>query len=87
VVLDSPPVNLISDAALLAVKADGVIMVARAGFTDAGALAHAMDQLRHVRAPVLGVVLNDVDYKRDVGYDPGYYAYEPDASAVGASGS
>jgi hypothetical protein len=31
-----------------------------------------MEQLRHVRAPVLGCVLNDIDYSRDIAYDASY---------------
>jgi tyrosine-protein kinase Etk/Wzc len=76
IIIDSPPTNLLTDAALLSTRADGVIVVARAGMTESGALAHAMEQLRHVRAPVLGVVLNDIDFKRDSAYDDGFRYYD-----------
>ncbi len=71
VLLDAPPLNVVTDAAVLGTNADGVIVVARAGVTDRGALEYAMDQLRAVRAPVLGSVLNDIDQKRDRYY--GHY--------------
>ncbi|HEU4648146.1 MAG TPA: polysaccharide biosynthesis tyrosine autokinase [Gemmatimonadales bacterium] len=76
IIIDSPPANLVTDAALLSANAEGVIVVARAGVTETGALAHAMEQLRHVRAPVLGVVLNDIDFKRDGAYDGGFRYYD-----------
>jgi capsular exopolysaccharide synthesis family protein len=76
IIIDSPPTNLVTDAALLSANAEGVIVVARAGVTETGALAHAMEQLRHVRAPVLGVVLNDIDFKRDGAYDDGFRYYD-----------
>jgi Mrp family chromosome partitioning ATPase len=34
-----------------------------------------MEQLRHVGAPVLGVVLNDIDFRRDAAYDGAYRYY------------
>jgi capsular exopolysaccharide synthesis family protein len=79
VIVDTPPVNIITDAAILATRTDGVVLVARAGVTAAAALSYAVEQLRHVRADVLGVVLNDVDLRRDSAYDKAYkyvHAYE-----------
>jgi capsular exopolysaccharide synthesis family protein len=76
VIVDSPPTNLVTDAAVLGAMVDGVIIVARAGVTESAALGSAMDQLRHVRAPVLGVVLNDINFKRDVVYDATYRYYD-----------
>ncbi len=74
VLIDSPPVNILTDAALLGRQVDGVVLVVRAGVTDAAALGYAMGQLQHVRAPALGVVLNDIDLKRNQKYD-GVYHY------------
>jgi capsular exopolysaccharide synthesis family protein len=75
IIIDSPPVNIVTDAALLGASADGVLLVARAGVTESAALAYAMEQLRHVGAPVLGVVLNDIDFRRDAAYDGAYRYY------------
>ena len=72
VIVDTPPVNLITDAAILAANADGVILVARVGVTESAALSYAVEQLRNVRAPLLGVVLNDIDLQRDAAYDRTY---------------
>jgi succinoglycan biosynthesis transport protein ExoP len=75
IVLDTPPVNVLADAALLAAQSDGVIVVARAGSTPADALAFAVEQLRIARAPVLGALLNDIDISRDGTYDAVYRFY------------
>jgi capsular exopolysaccharide synthesis family protein len=75
IVIDSPPINVVADAALLGVHADGVVIVARAGVTESAALGYAMEQLRRVHAPVLGVVLNDIDFRRDAAYDRAYQYY------------
>jgi tyrosine-protein kinase Etk/Wzc len=72
VVIDTPPVNVITDAALLGAHADGVVLVARSGVTHAAALGYAIEQLRRVKARVLGVVLSDIDFARDAAYDPTY---------------
>jgi capsular exopolysaccharide synthesis family protein len=64
VVMDTPPLNLVTDAALLGNYADGVLLVARAGVTDRDALAYAGEQLAAARATLLGTVLNDVDVQR-----------------------
>lgn len=76
IILDSPPVNMMTDAALLGASVDGVVIVARAGITHSAALGYAMEQLSHVRARVLGVVLNDIDFRRDVTYDAAYRYYD-----------
>jgi capsular exopolysaccharide synthesis family protein len=88
VILDTPPVNILTDAALLGVNADGVIVVVRAGSTDAAALQYAVEQLNHVRAPALGVVLNDINLKAYGAYDGAYkyYSYAPYAEAIPKQG-
>lgn len=72
IILDSPPINVVTDAALIGSHADGVVVVVRSGVTAVQALMFAMEQLRHVRAPVLGAVLNDIDFHRDAAYDGAY---------------
>ena len=77
VIFDAPPLNVVTDAAILGSRADGVIVVVRAGITDRSALRYALKQLDSVRARVLGCVLNDVDSRRDRAYgayiDDRYY--------------
>ena len=72
IILDSAPLNLVTDAALLGAHAGAVILVARAAVTDRGALRYAADQLGRVGAPALGFVLNDVDHTRDAYYGSEY---------------
>jgi capsular exopolysaccharide synthesis family protein len=74
IVFDGPPLNLVTDAALLGTHADGVVLVARSGVTDRAAFEYALGQLEAVRAPVLGTVLNDVDVKKEQYYGGGYAA-------------
>ncbi len=68
VIFDAPPLSLVTDAAVLGTMADASILVTRAGVTDKRALHHAASQLIHVRAPIGGVVFNDIDADTDGGY-------------------
>lgn len=74
VIIDAPPLNLVTDASLIGSQADGVLVVVRAGVTRGDALDFAMDQLEAVRAPVVGVVLNDVNLRMQ-GYYGNYAGY------------
>jgi len=77
VIFDAPPLNLVTDAAVLGTSADATILIARAGTTDKGALHHAAAQLHHLRAPLGGIVLNDfrITAGRYYGGAYGYYGY------------
>jgi tyrosine-protein kinase Etk/Wzc len=73
VLLDSAPLTVVTDAAVLGTNADGVLLVARASSTPKGGIRYATEQLRNVRAPILGMILNDVDYRREGRYATEYY--------------
>jgi tyrosine-protein kinase Etk/Wzc len=75
IVFDAPPLNLVTDAAMLGRIADATLLVTRVGITDRRALQHAASQLRHLRVPVSGLVVNDVDVKGMGYYGYGKYAY------------
>lgn len=60
VILDGPPVLLMSDAGVLATLVDGVILVARAEENTKGSLKRARETLDAISARVLGAVLNGV---------------------------
>jgi capsular exopolysaccharide synthesis family protein len=72
VLVDSPPVNFVTDALVLSAYADGVIVVARSGRTESADLAFAIEQLVRADAPVLGVALNDIDFRGDAAHDQAY---------------
>lgn len=60
VILDGPPTLLISDATVMAMQVDGVILVARADDNTRGTLKRARDQLDGINARVVGAILNGV---------------------------
>ena len=57
-VLDSPPLLMVTDATILSTLVDGVILVAEAGVTTRGALVRAQKLLRSAGGGALGVALN-----------------------------
>ena len=72
-IIDSPPVIPVSDTLLLAPKADGVVLVARAGKTNRKVAADTLRRLGTTRANVLGCVLNGID-SHHYGYYQHYYS-------------
>lgn len=78
IVIDSPPVLPVTDAAVLSTQVEGVIMVVRAGKTQRAQAAEARRRLDGVQAPVIGSVLNGVKRSSAAGY---YAAYHPGATA------
>jgi Mrp family chromosome partitioning ATPase len=59
VLFDSPPVSLVADAAMLASRLDGTILVVSAGKTRREVASRAKAVLEKANARVLGVVLNN----------------------------
>lgn len=60
VLFDTPPVNAVTDAAVLATKVDGVLLVFRSGTTKRDRAREARRLLEKVNANIVGVVLTDV---------------------------
>lgn len=64
IVIDSPPVVAVTDAAVLSTMVDATLVVVRAHATPRDGARHAIRSLRKVGTPVTGVVLNAVDLTR-----------------------
>ena len=76
VVIDSPPVMAATDAVILSVQVDGVLLVVRSGETPKAAFTRTCDLLVSVKSRMLGVVLNAVDANApDYYYSYRYYPY------------
>ncbi|WYD81514.1 MAG: polysaccharide biosynthesis tyrosine autokinase [Candidatus Electrothrix gigas] len=83
VLLDSPPVQQVTDSLLLAGLVEGTITVLRSGKTTFDMLDSGMKKLRESQAHLLGFVLNRVT-KRNAGQ--GYYGYYSYYSRKGKGG-
>lgn len=82
ILLDLPPVTVVSDALIISRLASGMVIVVREDYVSKGALAETMRQMKYVNANVLGFVLNGVQessgnyykkyYRKGYGYGYGY---------------
>lgn len=70
VLVDAPPIELVSDPAILATQGDGVLLVLDAQKTRKGAVRRSTRSLEAVGANVLGTVMNNVRAGKG-----GYYGY------------
>jgi capsular exopolysaccharide synthesis family protein len=76
IVVDSPPVMAATDAVILSVLVDGVLLVVRSGETPKEAFTRTRDLLGGVKCRMLGVLLNAVDSSApDYYYSYRYYPY------------
>jgi tyrosine-protein kinase Etk/Wzc len=75
VLIDAPPLLAATDAALLAAKADAVVMVYRVGKIPRGVLKRAKAQLENVKANVIGVILNGLNAELSSDYAEYKYKY------------
>jgi len=74
ILLDTPPVIAVTDAAVLATKIDGVVLVVRSGEADRDAIERSKTLLEKVNAYLLGVLLNGVNVH--MMYGSYYYYYQ-----------
>lgn len=84
VLIDTPPVNLVTDSTAFATKATGYIIVVKLETTDLQDVRTTVNSLKHIGAPIVGFVMNDVNasgkryssyYKRGYSRSKYYYNY------------
>ncbi|MGM9519271.1 MAG: CpsD/CapB family tyrosine-protein kinase [Phascolarctobacterium sp.] len=88
VLVDTPPIMPVTDAAVVSAKVDGTILVIASGAVSPSIAMEAKTRLEQAGAHLLGVVLNKVDVGANshYGYGYGYYYYygrEDDSSHGG----
>ena len=81
VIVDSPPILPVTDAALLSRLVDGVVLVVRGHETQKHIARDSVQRLQRVNAKILGVVINDVDLQSGdyYYYRETYHYYHDDA--------
>jgi len=76
VIIDTPPVLAVTDAAIVAPLVSGVVFVVGAEMTRSGHGERALEMLRGGGNPhIIGAVLNRVDFDRNKYYYSRYYGY------------
>ncbi len=76
VIIDSPPVLVVTDASIVAHQASGVVFVVGADKTNKHSARAAVEQLDAANAHIVGAILNRVDLKRHPYYYSSYYRKE-----------
>ncbi len=83
IIIDTPPINIVTDAVVLSKKATGIVLVAQYSNTGSKAFQYTVDSVKRVSANVLGVVIAGTPkksgiygkYMRKNGYHYNYYDY------------
>ena len=79
IIYDMPPVTSVTDAQIMAAKADGVVFVIRHGVSHKDSVLNAKELLEMVNANILGVVFNGVEKKSAQSYYGYGYTNEGEA--------
>ena len=75
IIVDTPPVPVVTDAAVMSGFSDGAILVVRPGVTLIQSAQLTKKNLESVGATILGVVVNGFDVKKSAHKDGYYYSY------------
>ena len=74
VIIDTPPINIVSDTLYIAKYTDGVILVVKEGSTTHPMLKKAIRSLELINIPILGFILNSAN-KSNSKYYSNYHSY------------
>lgn len=66
IIIDTPPVNVVTDATVLADKINGYLIAVRAGFSNVDDIKQMVHSLEQVDAKILGIILENVDPKAEM---------------------
>ena len=76
VILDSPPLQVVTDAVVLSKQTDGVILVVHAGKTLRDEIKRSARQIKGVGGKIFGVIVNAIEPDQRSGYYYSYYGYK-----------
>ena len=86
IIVDTPPVSVVTDAAVLCKYVDGVLLVVRPGITTIQGAQLSKKNLEAVNARILGVVMNGYNVKKAGKKDGYYYSYSYEYNSDNATG-
>ena len=78
VIIDCPPLKPVSDSLVISGYANAVLYVVKADSTPHQLVSAAIKRLHNINAPLLGVILNQMDHKKADRY--GHYSYQDEYS-------
>ncbi|MHB1484073.1 MAG: CpsD/CapB family tyrosine-protein kinase [Saccharofermentanales bacterium] len=87
IVMDTPPINIVSDAVVVTKYSDGVILVVRHAVTTHPDIEKSIKSFEFANARILGIILNAVDYSKINGKHYGSYSRYKKYDSYGNYGS
>ena len=72
IIFDTPPIGLVTDAAIVATLADGVILIVKNGETKREEVKNAIESFERVNGRIIGAVLTHVKMHKSA-YNSSYY--------------
>jgi capsular exopolysaccharide synthesis family protein len=87
ILIDAPPVGVVTDAAILSTIVDGTILVVSSGNAEIELAQRAKNLLEKVNANILGVVLNRITKNNQGGSYSYYYYYDEENEGKNKKGS
>ena len=82
IIIDTPPVSVVSDALLLHDKINGYIVVVRSDYSNINLVSETVERLKRLNSEVFGVVLNAYTMKGRRRYGYGYTRYDSTGGAT-----
>jgi len=76
VIIDTPPINVVSDAMVMKSSISGIMLVIRYAMTTYEDLANCMKQIELAKVNMLGFVMNDVHHNHGANYYNYKYKYK-----------
>lgn len=76
ILLDTPPVGIVTDAAVLSAVAEGYIIVVALGESDRNGVRYIIETLHNINANIIGITANKVPISKRRGYYGYYTGYE-----------
>ena len=75
IIIDTPPLLVVSDSIALATQADGTVIVTRYEMSYVNDITSTLEKLNFAKAKVLGVVVNDYSFNEKASYYSDRYKY------------
>ena len=75
VIIDTPPVNIVTDSSVIADKITGYLMVVQSGKNHMQDVSDAVQQIEEMNGNIVGMILNDPENKTAAHYSYRYNKY------------
>lgn len=75
VIIDTPPINIVTDASIIADKVTGYVFIVQSGKNHLHDVSDAAQKIKEMNGNIVGLVLNDPENKAEAHYSAYYKRY------------